>query len=57
MKTIINGKPLQAMLDTGTDTVYIEVSLSYTKERLHQRDDRINERSLPIESVTRGALI
>ena len=39
MKTIINGKPLQAMLDTKVDTVYMakeladEVGLSYTKEK------------------------
>jgi len=36
---IINGKPLQAMLDIGANTVYMatkladEVGLSYTKEK------------------------
>jgi len=39
VETIINGKPLQAMLDTRVDTVYMakelaeEVGLSYTKEK------------------------
>jgi len=39
VETIINGKPLQAMLDTGIDIVYMakeladELGLSYTKEK------------------------
>jgi len=39
METIINGKPLQAMLDTGADMIYMakelanEVSLCYNKEK------------------------
>jgi len=61
VETMINGKPLQAMLDTGADTVYMakelaeEVGLSYTKEKGFVKG--INTRSLPIEGVARVALI
>ena len=61
VETIINGKPLQAMLDTGADTVYMakelteEVGLSYTKEKGFVKG--VNARSLPIEGVAWGALI
>ena len=61
METIINGKPLQAMLDTGADTVYMakeladEVGLSYTKEKGYVKG--VNAKSLPIEGVARGALV
>ena len=61
METIINGKQLQAMLDTVADTVYMakelakEVGLSYTKEKGFVKG--VNARSLPIEGVARGALI
>ena len=61
VETIINGKPLQAILNTGVDTVYMpkehadEVALSYTKEKGFVK--RVNGKSLPIEGVARGALI
>jgi len=61
VETVINGKPLQAMLDTRADTVYMvkelagEVGLSYTKEKGYVMG--VNARSLPIEGVARGALI
>ena len=61
VETMINGKPLQAMLDTGADTVYMakelaeEVGQSYTKEKGFVKG--INTRSLPIEGVARVALI
>ena len=61
VETIINCKPPQAMLDMGADTVYMakeladEVDLSYTKEKGFIKG--FNARSLPIEGVTRGALM
>ena len=61
VETTINGKPLQTMLDTGADTVYMakeladEVGLSYTKEKGYVKG--VNAKSLPIEGVARGALI
>ena len=61
VETIINGKPLQAMLDTRAYTVYMakeladEVGLSYTKEKGFVKG--VNARSLPIECVAWGALI
>ena len=61
VETVINGKPLQVMLDIGADTVYMakeladEVGRSYTKEKGFVKG--VNARSLPIEGVTRGALI
>jgi len=61
VETIINRKPLQAMLDTGADTVYMakelpdEVGLSYTKEKDFVKG--LNARNLPIKGVARGAFI
>ena len=61
MKTIIKGKPLQVILDIGADMVYMAkelpdgVGLSYTKEKGFVKG--LNARSLPIECITRGALI
>jgi len=61
VETIINGKPPQAMLDTGADTVYMakelaeEVGLSYTKKKGYVKG--VNARSLPIKGVAWGALI
>ena len=61
MKTIINGKPLQAMLDIKANAVYMakelaeEVGLSYTKEKGFVKG--VNTRNLPIEGIARGALI
>jgi len=64
VETIINGKLVQAMLDTGADTVYIdkqltdEVSFSYTKEKVFVKGGQCKKlRNLPIEVITRGALI
>ena len=61
VEAIINGKPLQAMLDTGADTVYMakeladEVGLSYTKEKGFVNG--VNARSLPIAGIARDAPI
>jgi len=61
IESIINGKPLQVMLDTGTDTVYMakeladKVCLSYTKEKGFVKG--VNLRSLPIKGVARDILI
>jgi len=44
METIINGKLVQAMLDTGAKTVYMakelanEVGLPYTKEKGYMKE-------------------
>jgi len=59
--TLINGKPLQALLDTRADAVYVakqladEVGLSYTKEEGYVKG--VNARSVPIHGVTQGTPI
>jgi len=63
VETIINGKPLQAMLDTGAraDMIHManellhEVGFSYTEERGFM--EAVNARSLLIGGVTRGVQI
>ena len=53
---IINGKPLQALLDTRADTIYMamelvkEVSLSYTKVGGYVKGVKV--KSLPIKGAT-----
>jgi len=60
-ETIINGKPLQAMLNTGADMVYMakeladQVDLSYTKSKGYVKG--VNVESLPIKGIARDALI
>jgi len=61
VETLINGKPLQILLDTGADTIYMgkefanEFGLLYTKEGGYVKG--FNAKSLPIHGVARGTSI
>jgi len=64
VETRINGKPLQAMLDTGADTVYMAKELAKevglwpcATPRIEVLSREFNARSLPIKGVARGAFI
>jgi len=55
----VEGKKLQATVDTGADTVYMakeladQIHLPYKKERGYVKG--VNAKSLPIHEVARGA--
>jgi len=58
VKTKVWGKKIQAMVDTGEDTVYKveqranEIRISYKKERGYVKG--VNIKSLPIHGIARG---